>query len=915
MKKLASIGAFGLMASCLYAQGLNAPSTQTKEDWEEINFEFNSSILSDGYPSLLRLAELLQQHKDYKVKVTGHTDYVGSGVYNDKLAMSRANTVKSFLVKYGLSDSQVTVAGDGRRNPEVDNRSKEGRFMNRRVVLTVTDGQGRVIKEGGIGDAIGALQALQNAISDLAKKQQECCDQILKKLDKLDDILAALKNLQGENDRLKTQIDDLRNQHNALRDQVAGLPKPLSEPQTQAIAHTEAMGAVDEAQRRNKKFSLLGVNIGPTYGAGRTGNYTFSGAGRFFSPFGGDGTHAVQAQGEYMYYTGRQEAQFDIGLVNRFGNLQVGGFGSFKWLDVKGYQNGGSLGQAAFLVDWIFSRGRIGLFGTKGFKNYAILNRATLGPTSFLETYARVVDQAGVNYLFGAWGNAYFEGNVAYLRRHTGQGSDRPGAGINLIQPISSNVAFTAGIDLNETLLNVKDSGRIVFGFQFGNYIRPKEYAQTKSPVPMTVPRIHYEVATRRIGNSAPTADAGPNQVGVPAGTVTLNGSGSSDPDGDTLTFQWAQIGGPSATIANATSAIATFTAAAGSTYAFRLTVTDPGGLRSSATTSVTTGTPPAAPLIVRFDATPNQIVAGQSAALNWIVQGATTVSISPNIGNVAATGSNTVTPAQTTTYTLTATGPGGTTNSTATVTVGTAVGNPQIIRFEGNPLSIQPGQTSTLSWTTTGANAVSISGLGTQPLNGSTTVTPAQTTTYTLTATSTDGRTVTAPITITVAPGNIPQIVTFVATPQNIDAGQSTKLCWQITNATNITITPGVGTNLNANDCATVSPTSSTTYTLTATNATGQIQANTTVNVGNVRILTFTSDPIFSPASGSAVVLSWTTENATSVVLVGNDISPTNLPPNGSFTSHPISNSTYTLTAYGPGGQTVSVTISVFVR
>ena len=55
MKKLASIGALGLMASCLYAQGLNAPSTQTKEDWEEINFEFNSSILSDGYPSLLRL--------------------------------------------------------------------------------------------------------------------------------------------------------------------------------------------------------------------------------------------------------------------------------------------------------------------------------------------------------------------------------------------------------------------------------------------------------------------------------------------------------------------------------------------------------------------------------------------------------------------------------------------------------------------------------------------------------------------------------------------------------------------------------------------------------------------------------------------------------------------------------------------
>ena len=135
MKKLAAIGAIGLLASSLFAQGLNTGG-QTKDDWEEINFEFNSSILSDGYPSLLRLAELLSQHRDYRVKVTGHTDYVGSAAYNDKLAMARAEAVKAFLVKYGVADNQVTTAGDGKRAPEVDNRTKEGRFMNRRVVLT-----------------------------------------------------------------------------------------------------------------------------------------------------------------------------------------------------------------------------------------------------------------------------------------------------------------------------------------------------------------------------------------------------------------------------------------------------------------------------------------------------------------------------------------------------------------------------------------------------------------------------------------------------------------------------------------------------------------------------------------------------------------------------------------------------------
>jgi len=89
---------------------------------------------------------------------------VGGAAYNDKLALKRAEAVKAFLVKYGASADQITTAGDGKRAPEVDNRTKEGRFMNRRVVMEVRDGQGKLIKEGGINDILAALQ-------DLAKKQ------------------------------------------------------------------------------------------------------------------------------------------------------------------------------------------------------------------------------------------------------------------------------------------------------------------------------------------------------------------------------------------------------------------------------------------------------------------------------------------------------------------------------------------------------------------------------------------------------------------------------------------------------------------------------------------------------------------------------------------------------------------------
>jgi hypothetical protein len=884
---------------------------QTKDDWEEINFEFNSSILSDGYPSLLRLADVLSQHRDYKVKITGHTDYVGSASYNDKLALRRAEAVKAFLVKYGASADQITTSGDGKRAPEVDNRTKEGRFMNRRVVLEVRDAQGKLIKEGGINDVLPAL------LQEFMKKQEECCAQILKRLDKLDDILAAMKNLQGENAKLEGELNDLRNQHNMLRDQVAGLPKPLSEQQTTTIATGAANNAMEEAQRRNKKFTTVGVNIGPTFGPSRGGDFTVSGRAQFFSPFGGSGMNAVQAQGEYMYYPGRQEGQFDVGLIHRWGAVQAGGFGSFKWLDFsRQYQQGGSLGQGAFLLDYVFGSGRLGVFVTRGFKNYAVLNSVQLAPGAFLQTFARVVNQQGVNFLFGVWGNAYLSGDLAYLKMHEGKRDARPGANLKLVQPISEHVAFTAEGSYNTTLTSSPGSGQIVVGLEVGNYIHPKDYGSTTSPVPMDVPRVRYEIGTRRVGSSPPVADAGPPQIGVPAGLITLNGSGSYDPLGETLTYLWTQIGGPQVTLTNANTPVATFTAAAGQSYSFRLTVRNTDNLTGAASTSVSTQAP-AQIRILQFSANPASIQGGQVSTLTWVVENATTVSISPGIGSVDAhSGSTAVTPNATTTYTLTATGPTGTVNSSVTVVVGAiTAGNPQILRFEANPVSIAPGQSSTLSWATSGASTVTISGLGTEPVNGSASVTPAATTTYTLTATSADGKSVTAPVTVIVAPQNIPQVLTFVANPQIIDVGQSSQLCWQVSGATSITIDPGVGSNLNANDCATVKPNVTTTYTLTATNAQGTIKANVTVSVGQVRITSFQANPPTTSSAGDPSVLSWTTENALSVVLVGAELGPQTLPVNGSFTVHPITNSTYTLTAYGPGGITVSVTIAVFVR
>ncbi len=94
--------------------------------------------------------------------------------------------------------------------------------------------------------------------------------------------------------------------------------------------------------------------------------------------------------------------------------------------------------------------------------------------------------------------------------------------------------------------------------------------------------------------NQAPTADAGADQTVEEGDTVALNGSGSSDPEGDTLTYQWEQTAGTTVSLSGTTSASCSFTApeveVAGTVLTFRLTVTDGNGRSGSDSVQVTVG-------------------------------------------------------------------------------------------------------------------------------------------------------------------------------------------------------------------------------------------------------------------------------------------------------------------------------------
>lgn len=93
------------------------------------------------------------------------------------------------------------------------------------------------------------------------------------------------------------------------------------------------------------------------------------------------------------------------------------------------------------------------------------------------------------------------------------------------------------------------------------------------------------------VGNTAPNANAGTNQNVNASDITVLDGSGSSDADGDALTYRWSQVSGTAVTLSNATSAQASFAApAVDEVLAFELAVSD-GEYSSTDRVSVTVST------------------------------------------------------------------------------------------------------------------------------------------------------------------------------------------------------------------------------------------------------------------------------------------------------------------------------------
>lgn len=105
----------------------------------EILFPTNSSYLNESSKSKIDdVAKVIKgKYADRKILVEGHSDKTGTSTYNQWLSEKRAASVKTYLVGLGIAAANIKIAGLGDSRPIADNKTKEGRLINRRVEVTV----------------------------------------------------------------------------------------------------------------------------------------------------------------------------------------------------------------------------------------------------------------------------------------------------------------------------------------------------------------------------------------------------------------------------------------------------------------------------------------------------------------------------------------------------------------------------------------------------------------------------------------------------------------------------------------------------------------------------------------------------------------------------------------------------------
>ena len=223
-----------------------------------------------------------------------------------------------------------------------------------------------------------------------------------------------------------------------------------------------------------------------------------------------------------------------------------------------------------------------------------------------------------------------------------------------------------------------------------------------------------------------------------PAPSVTLSAAPAAIQEGASSTLSWSAANATECESDGWTSSTSTTGSAVVSpatTTTYGLTCTGESGSSADSVQVVVSEDPPTATL----SANPTAIAAGETSTLTWSSTNATSCSGEGWTASTATSGSEVVSPTSTTTYGLVCSGDGGTIGDSVTVTVSTTP--PPAVSLSASPTSINQGEMSTLTWSSTHSMSCSSDGWTTSTATaGSESVSPAATATYAITCSGAGG-------------------------------------------------------------------------------------------------------------------------------------------------------------------------------
>lgn len=118
-------GSFGLFCQ---------PITEKKIIQTSIFFDGGSWYIDqDQADELKNLLDMIEDVTNYQISIYGHTDDIGSRVYNQWLSRMRSQAVLEEIANHAIPKEYIRIESHGMENPLFDNKKWEGKVLNRRV--------------------------------------------------------------------------------------------------------------------------------------------------------------------------------------------------------------------------------------------------------------------------------------------------------------------------------------------------------------------------------------------------------------------------------------------------------------------------------------------------------------------------------------------------------------------------------------------------------------------------------------------------------------------------------------------------------------------------------------------------------------------------------------------------------------